>query len=122
MQRTELEPSWTATSGAYDFESSWTTILRASATIQPSLDHCHGYRAHQCNMEGQSGSNNSSDFVRKLYKMLESPQDESVVRWGNEGDSFVVLENEKFSKEAHTRETLRSLSKHIDGSWLLCST
>lgn len=39
-----------------------------------------------------SGANNSSDFVRKLYKMLESPQDESVVRWGNEGDSFVVLE------------------------------
>lgn len=25
-------------------------------------------------------------------RMLESPQDESVVRWGNEGDSFVVLE------------------------------
>jgi osomolarity two-component system response regulator SKN7 len=24
--------------------------------------------------------------------MLESPSDESVVRWGNEGDSFVVLE------------------------------
>ena len=24
--------------------------------------------------------------------MLESPQDETVVRWGNEGDSFVVLE------------------------------
>ncbi|KAF2772533.1 heat shock transcription factor 2 [Teratosphaeria nubilosa] len=43
-------------------------------------------------------ANNSSDFVRKLYKMLESPQDESVVRWGNEGDSFVVLENEKFTK------------------------
>lgn len=25
-------------------------------------------------------------------RMLENPQDESVVRWGNEGDSFVVLE------------------------------
>lgn len=24
--------------------------------------------------------------------MLENPQDETVVRWGNEGDSFVVLE------------------------------
>ena len=24
--------------------------------------------------------------------MLENPADESVVRWGNEGDSFVVLE------------------------------
>lgn len=30
--------------------------------------------------------------------MLETPQDENVVRWGNEGDSFVVLENEKFTK------------------------
>ncbi|WPH00089.1 response regulator [Acrodontium crateriforme] len=48
-------------------------------------------------MDGNA-ANNSSDFVRKLYKMLESPQDESVVRWGNEGDSFVVLENEKFTK------------------------
>ncbi|KAF2152621.1 response regulator [Myriangium duriaei CBS 260.36] len=49
-------------------------------------------------MDSQGGANNSSDFVRKLYKMLENPQDESVVRWGNEGDSFVVLENEKFTK------------------------
>jgi osomolarity two-component system response regulator SKN7 len=30
--------------------------------------------------------------------MLENPSDESVVRWGNDGDSFVVLENEKFTK------------------------
>ncbi|KAJ9499358.1 kinase-regulated stress-responsive transcription factor skn7 [Exophiala xenobiotica] len=44
------------------------------------------------------GSNNSSDFVRKLYKMLEDPTYSSVVRWGDDGDSFVVLENEKFTK------------------------
>ncbi|KAH0209884.1 response regulator, partial [Aureobasidium melanogenum] len=50
------------------------------------------------NNQGGGSGNTSSDFVRKLYKMLESPQDESVVRWGNEGDSFVVLENEKFTK------------------------
>ena len=25
-------------------------------------------------------------------RMLENPSDESVVRWGNDGDSFVVLE------------------------------
>ncbi|KAF1945681.1 response regulator [Clathrospora elynae] len=50
------------------------------------------------NQAGGAGSNNSSDFVRKLYKMLENPSDESVVRWGNDGDSFVVLENEKFTK------------------------
>lgn len=30
--------------------------------------------------------------------MLEDPAYSEVVRWGNEGDSFVVLENEKFTK------------------------
>ncbi|KAJ6171720.1 hypothetical protein N7470_000787 [Penicillium chermesinum] len=38
---------------------------------------------------------NSSDFVRKLYK---NPSYASIVRWGDEGDSFVVLECEKFTK------------------------
>jgi len=57
--------------------------------------------------------------------MLESPQDESVVRWGNEGDSFVVLEvgkaraipmesamaeqdTEREIHEAHPAETLQA--------------
>ncbi|MCJ1246621.1 kinase-regulated stress-responsive transcription factor skn7 [Trapelia coarctata] len=45
-----------------------------------------------------AGANNSSDFVRKLYKMLEDPSYSTVVRWGDEMDSFVVLENERFTK------------------------
>lgn len=49
-------------------------------------------------LSSQAAANNSSDFVRKLYKMLEDPTYNSVVRWGNDGDSFVVLENEKFTK------------------------
>ncbi|KAJ4291548.1 kinase-regulated stress-responsive transcription factor skn7 [Collariella sp. IMI 366227] len=52
--------------------------------------------------EGDAGTaqagNSSSDFVRKLYKMLEDPSYNSVVRWNADGDSFVVLENEKFTK------------------------
>lgn len=47
---------------------------------------------------GANAANSSSDFVRKLYKMLEDPSYSSVVRWGDDGDSFVVLENEKFTK------------------------
>lgn len=47
---------------------------------------------------GGPAANNSSDFVRKLYKMLEDPSYESIVRWGEGGESFVVLENEKFTK------------------------
>ena len=31
-------------------------------------------------------------LVLTILRMLENPADESVVRWGNEGDSFVVLE------------------------------
>ncbi|TVY41133.1 Transcription factor [Lachnellula occidentalis] len=45
-----------------------------------------------------SAANNSSDFVRKLYKMLEDPSYDAIVRWGEGGESFVVLENEKFTK------------------------
>ncbi|KAI9820861.1 MAG: kinase-regulated stress-responsive transcription factor skn7 [Thelocarpon impressellum] len=45
-----------------------------------------------------AAANSSSDFVRKLYKMLEDPSYDQVVRWGNDGESFVVLENEKFTK------------------------
>src|ERR1700712_5387742 len=30
--------------------------------------------------------------------MLEDPSYSSVVRWGDDGESFVVLENEKFTK------------------------
>jgi osomolarity two-component system response regulator SKN7 len=33
-----------------------------------------------------------------FFRMLEDPSYSSVVRWGDNGDSFVVLENEKFTK------------------------
>lgn len=47
---------------------------------------------------GGGSANSSSDFVRKLYKMLEDPSYSQVVRWGDDGGSFVVLENERFTK------------------------
>jgi len=49
-------------------------------------------------MDSQGSAGSSSDFVRKLYKMLEDPSYSSVVRWGDDGDSFVILENEQFTK------------------------
>jgi osomolarity two-component system response regulator SKN7 len=65
-------------------------------------------------------ASNSSDFVRKLYKMLEDPTYNSVVRWNAEGDSFVVLENEKFTKtilpkhfkHSNFASFVRQLNKH----------
>jgi osomolarity two-component system response regulator SKN7 len=38
------------------------------------------------------------DTNEPFHRMLEDPSYSSVVRWGDDGDSFVVLENEKFTK------------------------
>ncbi|KAF1985380.1 hypothetical protein K402DRAFT_413249 [Aulographum hederae CBS 113979] len=43
------------------------------------------------NQSGGGPANSSSDFN-------PNPSDENVVRWGDQGDSFVVLENERFTK------------------------
>jgi osomolarity two-component system, response regulator SKN7 len=76
-----------------DIASSFAIRIIIDSTPTPS---------NQATMDSQSmganSANNSSDFVRKLYKMLEDPSYSSVVRWGDDGDSFVVLENEKFTK------------------------
>lgn len=42
-------------------------------------------------------------------RMLEDPTYESVVRWGNDRDSFVVLEV-GYSRAGTTRETLLTLA------------
>ncbi|KAG8739475.1 kinase-regulated stress-responsive transcription factor skn7 [Ceratobasidium sp. 414] len=40
----------------------------------------------------------TSDFVKKLYKMLEDPQFSHVVTWGPQGDCFVVKDVTEFTK------------------------
>ncbi|OAA73625.1 Signal transduction response regulator, SKN7-like protein [Cordyceps fumosorosea ARSEF 2679] len=40
----------------------------------------------------QGSGNNASEFVRKLFKMLEDPSHQDVARWGKDGDTFVVEE------------------------------
>ncbi|KAK9446393.1 HSF-type DNA-binding-domain-containing protein [Limtongia smithiae] len=45
-----------------------------------------------------SGAGSSSDFVKKLFKMLEDRSYRDIVRWSDAGDSFVVLETNEFTK------------------------
>ncbi|KIJ98678.1 hypothetical protein K443DRAFT_103561 [Laccaria amethystina LaAM-08-1] len=40
----------------------------------------------------------TSDFVKKLYKMLEDPTFQEVVSWGPAGDCFVVKDMNDFTK------------------------
>ena len=57
--------------------------------------------------------------------MLENPSDESVVRWGNDGDSFVVLEvrrcdlkglGERLTGTQNEKFTKHILPKHFKHS------
>lgn len=59
----------------------------------------------------QAGGNNASEFVRKLFRMLEDPSHQDVARWGKDGDTFVVVEGEKF-----TRSILPKHFKHSNMS------
>ncbi|TQV98235.1 Signal transduction response regulator, SKN7-like protein [Cordyceps javanica] len=59
----------------------------------------------------QGAGNNASEFVRKLFKMLEDPSHQDVARWGKDGDTFVVVEGEKF-----TRSILPKHFKHSNMS------
>ncbi|KAI9745964.1 MAG: kinase-regulated stress-responsive transcription factor skn7 [Claussenomyces sp. TS43310] len=57
--------------------------------------------------------------VRKLYKMLEDPSYKDIVRWSDVGDSFVVLENERFTKSILVKSTDQEngQSPYGSGAW-----
>ncbi|CDR46582.1 CYFA0S24e00474g1_1 [Cyberlindnera fabianii] len=46
-----------------------------------------------------STSSGSTDFVKKLFLMLEDNSYENIVRWTPSGESFVVLDTNEFTKE-----------------------
>ncbi|KAJ6620336.1 HSF-type DNA-binding-domain-containing protein [Mycena sp. CBHHK59/15] len=45
-----------------------------------------------------SNMSSTSDFVKKLYKMLEDQTFQNVVSWGPQGDCFVVKDMNEFTK------------------------
>ncbi|KAK0495623.1 HSF-type DNA-binding-domain-containing protein [Armillaria luteobubalina] len=46
----------------------------------------------------EDGMPSTSDFVKKLYKMLEDQSFQHVVSWGPQGDCFVVKDMNEFTK------------------------
>jgi len=46
-----------------------------------------------------STTSGSTDFVKKLFLMLEDNSYDKIVRWTAKGDSFVVLDTNEFTKE-----------------------
>ncbi|THH12549.1 hypothetical protein EW146_g7592 [Bondarzewia mesenterica] len=52
----------------------------------------------QDHKESEDGMPPTSDFVKKLYKMLEDQSFHDVVSWGPHGDCFVVKDMNEFTK------------------------
>lgn len=48
--------------------------------------------------EGEDGMPSTSEFVKKLFKMLEDTSYSDVVSWGPRGDCFVVKDMNEFTK------------------------
>ncbi|TGZ81232.1 hypothetical protein EX30DRAFT_371590 [Ascodesmis nigricans] len=69
---------------------------------------------------GGGSGNSSSDFVRKLYKMLEDPNHQQIVRWSASKDSFVVVDPNLFTtkilpqhfKHSNFASFVRQLNKY----------
>ncbi|KAI6747490.1 hypothetical protein HG530_015884 [Fusarium avenaceum] len=62
----------------------------------------------------------TSEFARKLYGMLEDPANQDVARWGKDGDTFIIVENEqlirsilcKYFKHRNITSFIRQLNKY----------
>ncbi|KAI8982936.1 HSF-type DNA-binding-domain-containing protein [Trametes punicea] len=62
-----------------------------------SHDHHHSSSSH-VKHETEDSMPSTSDFVKKLYKMLEDTSFSDVVSWGPNGDCFVVKDMNEFTK------------------------
>ncbi|KAJ6546882.1 HSF-type DNA-binding-domain-containing protein [Mycena capillaripes] len=67
-------------------------VKREGASPEQMSDRKDGGSGHEDSMSS------TSDFVKKLYKMLEDQTFQNVVSWGPQGDCFVVKDMNEFTK------------------------
>ncbi|KAJ7184442.1 HSF-type DNA-binding-domain-containing protein [Mycena filopes] len=67
-------------------------VKREGASPEHMADRKDSGGAHEDSMSS------TSDFVKKLYKMLEDQSFQNVVSWGPQGDCFVVKDMNEFTK------------------------
>ncbi|KAJ7036183.1 HSF-type DNA-binding-domain-containing protein [Mycena alexandri] len=86
--------------GASRTQDSPTQALPAGSTNQlPSLGvKCEGAAPEHKGDRKEGHEDTTSDFVKKLYRMLEDRSFQDVVSWGCEGDCFVVKNTNEFAK------------------------
>ncbi|KAI0312213.1 hypothetical protein OF83DRAFT_1147139, partial [Amylostereum chailletii] len=57
------------------------------------------FRAGSSSNLSRSTRLNVAQFLQKLYEMVNDPNNNDLIRWSDGGDSFVVLDHERFARE-----------------------
>ncbi|KAI4280834.1 MAG: hypothetical protein L6R38_004141 [Xanthoria sp. 2 TBL-2021] len=85
--------------GAAGANSSSDFVRRPAPTHPANMPWLIRSRSESCtSMTRIGGEDTCQRNAEHVHRMLEDPSYSQVVRWGDEGDSFVVLENERFTK------------------------
>ncbi|KAF9650576.1 hypothetical protein BDM02DRAFT_3267800 [Thelephora ganbajun] len=89
-------------SGHYPTRSSISSVQKSASSIEDEL-HSES-ESHQANAKQESGEGGTtSDFVKKLYRMLEETDTVNIVSWGPKGDCFIVKDMNEFTKSVLPR-------------------
>lgn len=80
------------------------TPLSSAQNPVPSVeDELQSEPEDQQAKQDSSEGSTTSDFVKKLYRMLEETEIVNIVSWGPKGDSFVVKDMNEFTKSVLPR-------------------
>lgn len=74
---------------------------QSSNSPDASVSHAHHDK------KGSRGKGSGTDFVKKLFQMLEENTFGSIVHWSESGDSFIIADTNEF-----TKKVLPSYFKH----------
>lgn len=86
----------------YHTRSSASSVQNPGLSIEDEL-HSES-ESQQDNTKQESGEGSTtSDFVKKLYRMLDETEIVNVVSWGPKGDAFVVKDMNEFTKSVLPR-------------------
>ncbi|CCA66665.1 related to SKN7-transcription factor (C-terminal fragment) [Serendipita indica DSM 11827] len=72
--------------------------LRPRYPQQSSLDSSNDHNSQLLAGDTEDGMPGASDFVRKLFRMLEDPAFANIVCWGAQRDCFIVKDMTEFTK------------------------
>ncbi|KAJ2963966.1 hypothetical protein NQZ79_g1045 [Umbelopsis isabellina] len=85
---------------ASDIASLGTSMPSSTASTQPTTEPP---RAIMSSLQNQRFQRNVPAFLNKLYNMVQDPASNDLIRWSEDGKSFIVVRHEDLAKEVLPR-------------------